>query len=112
MANYAAEADVEGMKGFAISATSRPTTTELAVMLTQADSIINADMMISTNATDTYGILKANALSLIDKMINNLFFLAEPDNYDYQQVELSDDERRRMLKAHSKWGVLSWELGE
>jgi hypothetical protein len=112
MATYAIETDVEGMVGYAIGATSRPTTTELAVMLTQADAIINADLVASSNLTDTYGILKANALSLVSKMINNLFFLAEPDNYDYQKVELSDDERRRMLKAHSRWAVLSWELGE
>jgi len=109
---YAIETDIEGVVGHAITATSRPTTTELAVMLTQADSIINADLMESINITDTYGILKSNAISLVCKMINNLHHLAEPDFYDYMEVSLTEDEKRRMLKAHSKWAILSWELGE
>lgn len=112
MVNYAEEAEVEAMIGYTVTTTTRPTTTGLAVMLTNADSIINADLVASANLTDTYGVLKSNALSLIKKMINNLFFLAEPDNYEYMPVELSEDERGRMLKAHSRWALLSWELGE
>ena len=112
MANYAAEGHVEGMVGFAINDSSRPTSEELATMLDKADAIINADLVAPSNIDDTYGILRANALSLVDKMINNLFFLAEPDNYEYHPVELTEDERRRMLKAHSRWALLSWELGE
>ncbi len=112
MANYAAEGHIEGVIGYAINTNSRPTTEELATMLDMADSIINAELRISSNATDTYGILRTNAISLIIKMINNLFFLAEPDNYNYMEVELSEGEIRVMLKAHSTWAVLAWELGD
>ena len=110
---YAIETDIEGILGYSVAATgTRPTTAELAIMLTQADAFINAEIRESTNITDTYGILKAVAIGLVYRMINNLFYLAEPDNYNHMDIELSDPEIRLIRLAHSDWAAESWELGE
>lgn len=108
---YCTEADIEAMIGFAIDATSRPTTTQLAVMLTNADSIINAFIRESSNITDTYGILQTIACHLVIKMVNNLFAFAEPENYPLLEIGLTEQDEKLVLKAHSKWQVKSWEMG-
>ena len=108
---YATETDVEPLVGFLITATSRPTTTAVAIMLTMADSIINAFIKQSTNITDTYGILKVVASHLVLKMINNLFHFAEPDAYEFVEVFLTEQDEALIRRAHSVWQVLSWEMG-
>lgn len=111
MATYATEADIEGMLSIAVDATSRPTTTHLAVMLANADGIINAFMRKSTNVTDTYGILQTVACHLVVKMINNMMYLAEPSKYPLLEVGLTKQDEDLIQKAHSLWEVESWEMG-
>lgn len=110
---YATEANVEAMIGYAIDATgtSRPTTAQLAEMITQADSIINAEARRSTNATDTSGRLKAIACSLILKMMVNMFALTDPDIYGFTEIELTDDQKRIIHMELGVWNSLTWEVG-
>jgi hypothetical protein len=110
---YAEETDIEGMFGYAIDATgtSRPTTAQLAVMLIQADAIINAEARVSSNLTDTSKRLKAIACSLILKMVNNMFSLTDPSTFGFVEVELSDDQKRVIHMEHSVWNSLHWNVG-
>ena len=110
MANYATAAQVGTLVGFTISHTSRPTLTQMAVYLDNADGIINAFMKQSSNITDTYGILQVVACALAQKMVHNLLHFAEPDIYDYIDVSLTEQDEKLIRRAHSVWTVLSWEM--
>jgi len=111
MANYCAETDIEALLNYPIDATSRPTTTSLAVMITNADGIINGFARQSTNMTDTYGLLKPIACQLVMKMINNMLSFAEPEKFDMMELTLTDDDKDNIIKAHSLWEIKSWEMG-
>lgn len=112
---YAEEADIEGILGYSIDvaslAISRPTTEQLAIMITLADSIINAEARRTTNATDTSGRLKAIACSLVQKMVINMFALADPDLYGFSEVELTDDQKRIIHIELGVWDSLTWDVG-
>ena len=110
---YATEANMEAILGYAIDATgtSRPTTAQLAEMLSQADAIINAEARSTTNATDTSTRMKVIAVSLTLKMINNMFALTDPGAYAFVEVELSDDQKRVIHMEHGVWDSLTWEVG-
>lgn len=110
---YATEANMEAILGYAIDATgsSRPTTAQLAEMITQADSIINAEARSATNATDSSGRLKVIAVGLIQKMINNMFFFTDPATYGFIEVELNDDQKRIIHMELGVWNSLTWEVG-
>ena len=110
---YAEEADIEGILGYAIDATgtSRPTTAQLAIMIGQADSIINAEAKRETNATDTSGRLKVIACSLIMKMIVNMLAITDPELYGFVEVELTDDQKRIIHMEHGVWSSLTFEVG-
>ena len=110
---YATEANIEAIIGYAIDATgtSRPTTAQLAEMLSQADAIINAEARATTNATDTSTRLKVIAISLTIKMINNMFAMTDPGSYSMVEVELTDDQKRVIHMEHGVWDALSWEVG-
>ena len=112
---YASEINMEAILGMdialATAATSRPTTEQLAEMLTQADSIINAEAKQATNSTDTSGRLKVIAVSLTLKYINNMFSLSNPGAYSFVEVELSDDQKRIIHMELGVWDALSWEVG-
>lgn len=110
MANYCAETDIEGMIGYAIDATSRPTTTQLAIMLIQADSRINAVMQKTSNITDSFGLLKVVAIQLVLKTINNMFSFAHPNDYDFVEVLITDEDKDLIKQAHSIWAAKSWEM--
>jgi hypothetical protein len=112
MADYCSEADMEKVLGYAIDASSRPTTTELALMLTISTSYINAELKQSTNLTDTYGILKAVACNVTYRQINNLFALQDPDKYAMLEVGLTPEEIRLLHMAHSVWDSITWDTGE
>ncbi len=111
MATYASETDIEALIGYSISTDTRPTSTQLAVMLTNADSIINAFAKVSSNMTDTFGILQTVACQLVRKMINNLFALAEPKDYALLEISLTEEDKTLIQKAHSLWQGYSWEMG-
>lgn len=110
---YATEVNIEAILGYAIDATgkSRPTTAQLAEMISQADSIINAEARRTTSATDTSGRLKVIAVSLILKMITNMFALTDPETYGFIEVELTDDQKRIIHMEHSVWNALTWDVG-
>lgn len=110
---YATEANIEAVIGYSIDATgtSRPTTEQLAEMLTQADSIINAEARRTTNATDTSGRLKVIAVSLVWKMIVKMFALTNPSGYAFMEIELTDDEKRIIHMELGVWDALTWEVG-
>ena len=110
MANYATAAQVGALIDITMTDTSRPTLTQVAVMLDNADGIINAFMKEATNITDTYGILQTVECSLVHKMVHNLFHFAEPDSYDYVEIFLSEQDEKLIRRAHSVWHVLSWEM--
>ena len=109
---YATEVNVEAMLGYAIDATgtSRPTTAQLAEMISQADSIINAEAKRSANGTDTSGRLKVIACSLIHKMIYRMFALTDPEVYAPIEIELTDDQKRIIHMELGVWDSLTWEL--
>lgn len=111
---YATEANIEAILGYAIddTGTSRPTTTQLAEMLSQADSIINAEARVTSNLTDTSGRLKVIAISLCMKMITNMFAITDPEVYGFIEVELTDDQKRIIHMEHSVWQSKHWEIGQ
>ncbi len=110
---YATEIDIENIYGYPIDdlGNSRPTTTQLAGMLDQADSIINAEARRSSNATDASGRLKVVAVSLVLKMIVNMFALTDPDVYGFSEVELTDDQKRIIHLELGVWNSKTWEVG-
>ena len=110
---YAIEANIEAILGYAIDAsgTSRPTTAQLAEMLAQADSIINAEARVATNKTDTSGRLKVIAVSLVLKMITNMFALTDPEIYGFIEIELNDDQKRIIHMEHGVWNSNTWDIG-
>ena len=110
---YAVETDIEGLFCWSIDDTgiSRPTTTQLAKMLTIADVIINAEARVTTNMTDTSGRLKAIACSLVQKMIINAMAFSDPDSFGFVEVELTDDQKRIIHIEHGVWQSQSFEVG-
>ena len=109
---YASEANIEAILGYVIDASgnSRPTTAQLAEMLAQADSVINAEARRTTNATDTSGRLKVIAVSLVLKMVINMFAMTNPDAYGFTEVELTDDQKRVIHMEHGVWDSLTWDV--
>ena len=110
---YATEVNIEAIFGYDIDATgkSRPTTAQLAEMLAQADSIINAEARRTTNATDISGRMKVIAVSLTLKMITNMFALTDPETYGFIEIELNDDQKRIIHMENSVWNSLTWDTG-
>ena len=111
--SYATEAQIEAILGFSIddSGNSRPTSTQLTQMLSDADAIINAEARITTNATDSSGRLRTIEVTLVMKMINNMFALSDPDSRDMVEVELTDDQKRIIHMELGVWDSLTWEVG-
>jgi len=110
---YATSTNVGNRIGITFSddPATRPSLTQAIAMCTDADSIINGYMKQSSNITDTYGFLRTVAINLVIKMINNLFALAEPDAYALIEVQLTEQDKELITKAHSIWAADSWEMG-
>ena len=110
---YATEANIEAILGYAIDDTgnSRPTTTQLAQMLSDADAIINAEARRASNATDTSGRLRVIAVSLVQKMFINMFAFPDPESYGFTEVELTDDQKRIIHMELGVWDSITWEVG-
>ena len=109
---YAEEADIEGMIAQDITTSSVPTSSQLTVMLTRADAVINAYMRKETNMTDTYGYLKTVACNLVYKIINNAWALIKPREYGPMLVELTEDEKILIKLAQGIWTAHSFDVGE
>jgi len=113
MANYCAETDIEGLIGYAIDTGSRPTTAQTVIMMTNANIIINNFLCITSDLTGASATaMKPYACTLVTKMINNLFALAEPEKYAMMELILTDADKIEMLKVLRKWAVKSWEMGD
>jgi hypothetical protein len=110
---YAKEANIEAVYGYDIddTGTSRPTSTQLAQMLIDADAIINAEARTTTNMTDSSGRLRAIAVSLVMKMVINMMAITNPDSYGFTEVELTDDQKRIIHMEHSVWQSTTWDVG-
>jgi len=115
MTNYATEANIELVIGWAIESTSlttsRPTSEQLVQMLADADGIINAEARVTTNMTDTSGRLRSIEVSLVMKMIINMLAFTKPEEYGFTEVELTDDQKRVIHMEHGIWQALEWEVG-
>jgi hypothetical protein len=111
MTNYCAETDIEKRLGVAIDATTRPSTTELAGMIADADDIINIAAKVSSNLTDTYGALKQIAIDLVMKMINNMWSFTHPEIFPYIDIELSETQLAVIRKTHLKFAGETWDIG-
>lgn len=109
--HYTNKETVGALLGFSISSTSRPTETQFNIMVIQADGMINGPMKRRTNITDDYGLLSPIATQLVMKLVNNLFAFAEPENYDYIDVRLSEEDKKDIRQAHSFWQSESWRMG-
>jgi hypothetical protein len=109
---YCTEANIEAVLGYAIddTGTSRPTTTQLTQMISDADAIINAEARRTTNATDTSGRLRVISVSLVLKMIINMFALTNPDAYGFTEIELTDDQKRVIHMEHGVWDAYTWDI--
>jgi len=110
---YCEESDIEAIYGWSIDATgtSRPTTAQLAEMISQADAVINAEARVTSNLTDTSTRLKVIAVSLVLKMIINMFAITNPDMYGFTEIELTDDQKRIIHMEHSIWQSKTWNVG-
>lgn len=111
MVNYASTAQVGAMVGISITSTSVPNTTHLAVMLDNADGIINAFLDVTADVTDGSGVLQNIACHLIQKMINNFFAMRYPDRFEMMEVSLTEEDKKLINRAQSNWSLLSWEMG-
>ena len=88
-----------------------PSTNSLAVFMDNATKIINAEVRINTNMTDTYGELDTIEIEIVLKMIRNLWSFVNPDEFPYEEVVLSADQKRIIHRCHSVSRGHSWELG-
>lgn len=110
---YAEETDIEALFGWNIDdiGISRPTTTQLAKMLSVADSIINAEARVTSNLADSSGNLKAIACSLVQKMIINLMAFSDPKQYGFIEPELTDNQKRIIHIEHGVWQAYTFDVG-
>lgn len=110
---YVSEAEIEAIIGYLIDATgnSRPSTAQLTQMITNAGAIINAEARVTSDLTDTSGRLRVIAVSLVLKMIVDMFALTDPDAYGFTEVELTDDQKRIIHMELGVWDSYTWDVG-
>lgn len=109
--NYTTITAVQARLGWTITATSRPNTTAVTILLGEADKKINGEMKVTTNITDTYGALSPVAAALVVKMVNNILAIAEPDNYALVDEELTESDLRTIHYTYSVWSSKHWKMG-
>ena len=112
MANYSTIAEVGYRVHMTFSASTRPSSTEVADFMNQATSIINAEAMSSSNMTDTFGVLKVIEIRLVRSMIINVLAIANPEKYYDEPVELTPDEKRTIHMAQRRWAAHSFQVGD
>jgi hypothetical protein len=112
MANYTTIIKIGYRLHMTISATSRPNSNEVAELMNQATALINAECMVSTNMTDTYGILSVIECNLVVRAIRSMLAFADPENYFDEPMALTLEEKRTLHMAHRKWATLTWSVGE
>lgn len=88
-----------------------PSTNSLAILMNNATKMINAEVRMITNMTDTYGELDTIEIDVVLRMIRNLWSFVNPDDFPYEEVVLSADQKRIIHRCHSVSRGSSWELG-
>ena len=111
MANYSNATDIGYQIGKTISATTVPSTTGVADLQDKMTALINAEVRVSTNMTDTYGELAEIETDLVCKKIRNIWSYTNPDDFPYEEVVLSADQKRTIHRCHTVSRGTSWELG-
>ena len=110
--NYTDKETIEGLLGWDITATSRPTLKSIGIMLNLADDKINGELRRPVNLSDPNHAFRPIATSLVMKMVNNMFTFAEPEDYAFIEMELTDADIRTIHLAYSNWALLSWKMGD
>jgi hypothetical protein len=103
MANYSNTTDLGYRLGITIGAGTIPSTTSAADLLDKATGLINAEVRVSTNMTDTYGELAEIELDLVLRMIRNIWSFKNPDVFPYETVELTPSQIRIIHRIHLKF---------
>jgi len=109
MANYCLDSDIEAALGTVISSGSMPSAGHLSALFTIVDGMINGEVRVETNMTDTYGELKGIAVDLTCKFIRNSWSFKDPDTFPYESVELSADQKRIIHRVHNKFLGVTWD---
>lgn len=109
---YTSATEINNQLGITIGSGTTPSTTHLTAMLTAADGIINGEVRVSTNMTDTYGELKVIATNLVLKMVRRLWSFRDPESFPFEEVELTPEERRIIHRIHDKFGGTTWDPWE
>jgi len=91
--------------------TTVPSTISLAEFMNDATKMINAEKRVSSNMTDTYGELATIEIDLVLKMIRNMWSFTNPDDFPYEEVILSADQKRIIHRLHDTKKGTQWELG-
>lgn len=109
--NYTDATTVNALIGFTITDKTRPNSTALAIMLNNADKIINGIMRKTSNIIDTYGTLSPIAASLVAKMVNNVLAFSEPEDYGFIEVALTPEDIVLIRMVYSVWASIHWDMG-
>lgn len=110
--NYTEKKVIEALLGWKISATSRPDSDGLNIMLNLADDKINGELQKPVNLPDPNKAFRPIATALVMKMVNNILAFAEPEDYAQIEVELTTADIRTIHLAYSNWASLSWQIGD
>lgn len=109
MANYSDTTDLGYQIGITIGASTIPSTTSAADLLDKATGMINAEVRVSANMTDTYGELAEIEIDLCSKMVRNIWSFKNPDAFPYETVELTPDQKRIIHRVHDKFLGKTWD---
>ena len=112
MANYSDTTDLGYQLGVTIGATTVPSTTSAADLLDKATGIINAEVRVSSNMTDTYGELAQIEIDLASKMVRNIWSFRSPDVFPYETVALTPEQMRTIHRIHLKFSGTTWDPWE
>lgn len=109
MANYSTATDIGYQLGVTIGAATVPSTTSVADLQDKATGIINAEVRVSANMTDTYGELAEIEIDLVSKMVRNIWSFRKPEEFPYETVELTPSQMRIIHRVHDKFGGTTWD---
>lgn len=106
---YTTAAKIGNQLGITIDANSAPNSTDLAQMLIVSDGMINAEVRVTTNMTDTYGELNGIAQDLTLRQVRNYWSFRNPDLFPYETLELTPAQIRIIHRIHLKFSGTTWD---
>lgn len=89
--------------------TTVPSTISLAEIMNDATAMINAEVRVSTNMTDTYGELATIEINLVLRMIRNIWSFRDPETFPYETVMLLPEQIRIIHRVHDKFSGTTWD---